>query len=79
MAGHRSVTAYAKNQYIAVVAKQNQNTTSTCVISIVVFIGKMILTTTVCRRLYMNGLYGQVSQIYVSLSVQSRVARLKWC
>ncbi|GFV41131.1 transposable element Tcb1 transposase [Trichonephila clavipes] len=41
-------------------------------------IGKAICAATVRRRLHMNGLYARVPRICVSLSVQSRGARLKW-
>ncbi|GFW87623.1 transposable element Tcb1 transposase [Trichonephila clavipes] len=42
-------------------------------------IGKAISAATVHRRLHMNGLYARVPRVCVSISVQSRGARLKWC
>ncbi|GFW72654.1 transposable element Tc1 transposase [Trichonephila clavipes] len=42
-------------------------------------IGKVISAATISQRLHMNGLYTRVSRVCVSLSVQSRGARLKWC
>ncbi|GFU84508.1 transposable element Tc1 transposase [Trichonephila clavipes] len=53
--------------------KRNRRATSTRVPSMVTAsIGKAISAATVRRRLHMNGLYAQVPQVCVPLSVQSR-------
>ncbi|GFX85892.1 transposable element Tcb1 transposase [Trichonephila clavipes] len=78
--GRPMVTTPAEDRYIAIVAKRNRTATSTCVASMVTAsIGKAISAATLRRSLRINGLYAQVPRVCVPLSVQSRVARLKWC
>ncbi|GFT97137.1 hypothetical protein TNCV_3858031 [Trichonephila clavipes] len=56
-------------------AMRNRRVTSTRVTSMATaFIGKAISSTTVRRRLHMNGLYSRVPRVCVPLSVQLRRA-----
>ncbi|GFY30817.1 transposable element Tcb2 transposase [Trichonephila clavipes] len=66
-------TSPAEDRYIAIVAKRNGRSTSTCVTSTVTAsIGKAISTATVRHRLHINGLYARIPRICVPLSDQSR-------
>ncbi|GFV22891.1 HTH_Tnp_Tc3_2 domain-containing protein [Trichonephila clavipes] len=73
-------TTSTEDRYIAIVAQRSRRATSTRVASMITAsIGKAISAATVRRRLHMNGRYAMSPRICVSLFVQSRVARLKWC
>ncbi|GFW83688.1 transposable element Tcb2 transposase [Trichonephila clavipes] len=77
--GRASVSTPAKDRYIAIVAKRNRRATFTSAISMVTAsIGKAISAATERRKLQKNGMHAWVPPVCVSLSVQSRGARLKW-
>ncbi|GFU66353.1 HTH_Tnp_Tc3_2 domain-containing protein [Trichonephila clavipes] len=74
------VTNPTEDRFCAIVAKRNRRATSTRVTSMVTAsIGKAIFAATVRRRLHMNGLDARVPRVCAPLSIQPRVARLKWC
>ena len=73
VAGRPSVTSPIKDQYIAIVIKWNRRSTSSRLTSKVsAVIGKMISTTIVRRRPFMNDLYALVPPVCVPLSDKSR-------